>query len=235
MGNIKCTYFLEMPNESTCFVSKCISALGTPYAKIHNCKESSSFVWSEVRNGYYPCTKASSTASTRAQQPPSHAVQSLLRSLPYTSPQTSTKPGQAVSLWIFSRRMNCPRTPRGLGHKSAQDGWATHFVSHQFIWRKVYLACRQLTKKEGKERKLPNKVFPSNGFPSPSHNLPSPRICCCIRNVTNQAMGTVHVGRARLVLRRGDGWEPHHPAVAAYIAAVQTRSALRPLLFKTVW
>lgn len=54
-------------------------------------------IWRQVRNGCYPCTKASSTTSARAQQPPSHAAQSLPRSRPYTSPQTSTKPGQTVS------------------------------------------------------------------------------------------------------------------------------------------
>lgn len=124
VGSTKHSYFfLAMPNESTCFPSKCISALGAPSTKVHSCKESSFLCVScrRVRNHHYPCTKALSTSSVRAQQRPSCAVQGVpvLPSL-YQPNAAAPSRGSSLSLRICGRRMRCPRTPRGSGHGSAQ-------------------------------------------------------------------------------------------------------------------
>lgn len=150
---------------------------------------------------------------------------------PSPKPRSSPKPGQALAPCGFvaggCAALHTLKQHLGRPGKSLSES-PVHL-------EKGPPACRQLTKKEGKERKWPNKVVHSDGFPSPNHNLPSPRICCCNWNVTNHATGTVHVGRARLSLQRGDGWAPCGPAAGAYVSAAQTGSALRPLPFKTVW
>lgn len=242
VGNTKCLYFLEMPNESPCFPSKCIFALGAPYTKIHSCKESSSAVW---------CAERLETIIILVRKPHllprrGHSILPAVRHRGYCDPSSTPAHGAAPSQGKLSLPVDLWQ--EDVLPFTRWEAWGVGLPRKRHLGRPgnslsespVHLekgppACRQLAKKEGKERKLPNKVVHSDGSPSPHHNLPSPRICCCNWNVTNQAMGTVHVGRARLFLQRGDGWAPRGPAAGAYVSAAQTGSALRPLPFETVW
>lgn len=94
VGNTKCMYFLEMPNESTCFPSKCISALSAPSTKIYSCKESSFSVWSA--EGLETIIILVLKPHIPPRRGHSRAVQGLLHSLRYTSPRCSAKPGEAL-------------------------------------------------------------------------------------------------------------------------------------------